>query len=78
LLAAILSEAGLQPVLETPAGLEACLRLGAQGREVFILINHSNVSQTVSLPWQACDHLTGQITTTLTLEPYSAAVLTRT
>lgn len=77
LFAAILREAGLQPVLETPTGVEACLRVGADGREVFILINHGHASQTVSLPWQARNHLSGQIVTTLALEPYNAAVLTR-
>ena len=73
----ILREAGLHPVLETPAGVEACLRVGADGHEVFILINHGNASQTVWLPWQACNHLDGQIVTHLALEPYGAAVLTR-
>jgi beta-galactosidase len=77
LLATILREAGLQSVLETPTGVEACLRVGTDGREVFILINHSNASQTISLPWQACNHLSGQILTQLALEPYGAAVLTR-
>ena len=77
LVSTILREAGLQPVLETPTGVEACLRVGAEGREVFILINHSNASQTVSLPWQACNHLSGEILTHLALEPYGAAVLRR-
>ena len=77
LFAAILREAGFQSVLETPRGVEACLRVGADGHEVFIVINHSNASQTVSLPWQARNHLNGQIVTTLPLEPYGAAVLTR-
>ncbi len=77
LFAAILREADLQSVLETPRGVEACLRVGADGHEVFIVINHSNASQTVSLRWQAHNHLNGQIVTTLPLEPYGAAVLTR-
>lgn len=77
LFAMILREAGLQPALETPTGVEACLRVGADGREVFILINHGNALQTVSLPWQGHNHLNGQILTHLALEPYGAAVLTR-
>lgn len=40
LFAIILREAGLQPGLETPVGVEACLWVGAKGGEVFILINH--------------------------------------
>ena len=77
LFAGIVKEAGLQPVLETPPGIEACLRLGADGREVFILINHGKAPQTISLPWQAHDHLSGETLTTLALEPYRAALLTR-
>jgi beta-galactosidase len=77
LFARILREAGLQPVLETPAGVEACLRIGADGREVFILINHSGASQTVLLPWQARNHLDGKTLTILALQPYGVAVLTR-
>src|SRR5688572_11487858 len=73
----ILHKAGLQPVLETPTGVEACLRVGADGREVFILINHNTTPQTVSLPWQAYDHLSGQIVMRLALEPYGVGVLTR-
>jgi beta-galactosidase len=73
----ILHEAGLQPVMETPAGVEACLRLGTEAREVFILINHENVPQTVELPWQGRDHLSGETLSTLALEPYGVAVLTR-
>lgn len=47
LLAAILQEADIVPVLETPPGVEACLRVGADGREVFLLINHGNALQIV-------------------------------
>jgi beta-galactosidase len=77
-LTTIAREAGLRPVLETPAGVEACLRVGAEGREVFILINHGSALKTVALPWQARNHLSGQIVSHLALEPYGAAVLTRT
>lgn len=76
LVAMILLEAGLEPVLETPGGVEACLRVGADGREVFLLVNHRDTPQSVSLPWQAWDHLSGQIVIDLILEPYGAAVLT--
>lgn len=77
LLATILCEAGLEPALETSGGVEACLRVGAKGREVFLLINHRDTPQSVSLPWQAWDHLSRQIVTHLALEPYGAAILTR-
>jgi len=73
----ILREAGLQPVLETPTGVESCLRVGANGHEVFILINHGAAPQTLLLPWQAWNHLSGEIVTHLALEPYGVAVLTR-
>jgi beta-galactosidase len=69
LLGMILQEAGLPPVLETPAG--------ADGQEVFVLVNHANLPQTFELPGQARDHLSGKILSTLALQPYGAAVITR-
>ena len=73
----ILREAELEPVLKTPTGVEACLRVGADVGEVYILINHGEKPQTVSLPWQAYNHLRGETVTALALEPYGTAVLTR-
>ena len=71
--------AQVQPVLETPAGVEAHTRVNAAGREVFILINHQRAKQTVALPWPADEHLRGQrVTDLIELAPYDVAVLTRT
>lgn len=73
----ILREAGLAPALETPAGVEACLRVGADGRQVYLLINHTGQAQHVSLPWSALNHLTNETASGVDLPPYHAAVLTR-
>jgi len=76
LFALILRAAGAEPVLDTPQGVEAGLRVGADGREVYILVNHSGQPQSVSLPWAAYDHLSGQTGRLVQLPPYQAALLT--
>ena len=77
LFALILREAGAEPALVTPNDVEACLRVGADGRAVYILINHSGRQQSVTLPWQAVNHLSNQTEKEIYLQPYGAAVLTR-
>jgi beta-galactosidase len=74
----ILRGAGVKSPLITHQGVEACLRIGADGREVYILINHSGQEQSVSLPWDAFNHLTDQTGKEFALKPYGAAVLTKT
>jgi beta-galactosidase len=73
----IVQAAGLQPLMETPGGVEARRRAGAQGQEVFILINHERTDKQIHLPWAAHDHLGGRDVDELRLEPYGVAVLTR-
>ena len=77
LFALILREAGLEPALVTPQGVEACLRVGPGGSEVYILINHTSQAQTVHLAWDAHNHLTQETSKTIQLSAYGAAVLTR-
>jgi beta-galactosidase len=77
LLLQIAQQAGVQPVLKTPAGVEACKRVNKKGEEVFILINHTRIEQNLQLPWQALEHLQGALVgNALTLAPYGIAVLT--
>jgi beta-galactosidase len=74
----IAEAAGVQPVLETPPGVEARKRVTANGQEVLILINHERAEKPVGLPWPAREHLTNQsIIEGLKLMPYDVAVLTR-
>lgn len=78
LFALIQQEAGVEAALPTPQGVEACLRVGADGNKVYILVNHTAQAQEVALPWPALDHLTGDTTsTTLQLSGYQTAVLTQ-
>jgi beta-galactosidase len=77
LFALILNEAGVESTFVTPQNVEACLRVGTDGREVYILINHSGQEQSVSLPWDAVNHLTDQTGKEIDLKSYGAAVLTK-
>ncbi len=43
-------EAGVSPVLETPAGVEATRRVHADGRVVYFLLNHNDMPEVVDLP----------------------------
>ncbi len=42
-------EAGVQPLMETPAGVEAVHRM-AEGRKYLFLLNHNRTAQTIALP----------------------------
>jgi len=78
LLDRIARSAEVQPVMETPTGVEACLRLNAKGQQVFIIINHERAEKSVRLPWPAREHLSGRtLAGNLGLAPYAVAVLTR-
>ncbi len=74
----ILAEAGVEPVLETPAGVEALRRVGPDGQEVLIVINHTRESQTLAAPAGRFDVLAGQpVSASLSLSGYAVAVLVR-
>jgi len=68
----IVESAGVQPIMETPVGVEVRKR-----GEVFIIINHEQIDKKVSLPWQAREHLSGRDVHDLELEPYGVAIVTR-
>ena len=73
----IVAGAGVEAVLEAPAGVEARRRVGGEGREVLLLINHERTEQTVALPWPAHEHLSDtEVGGDLRLPPYGVAVLT--
>ncbi|MBN2146247.1 MAG: beta-galactosidase [Anaerolineales bacterium] len=77
LLQQIATEAGVRPVLEIPAGVEACRRVDEKGGEIFILINHTRTEQWIQLPWRAQEHLQGRaIGNEFGLAPYGIAVVT--
>lgn len=75
-LAPILKTAGITPVMVVPDGVEALRRVGAEGREVIILIEHGGVERQMALDGRWRDHLTGAAAPgTLKLAPYGVAVL---
>jgi len=79
LLQQVVREAGVQPVMRTPVGVEACRRVGRSDEEIVILINHTRSRQAVQLPWQAYDHLaSSQASKEVLLGPYGVGVLTQT
>lgn len=55
----ICKEAGVQPVLKTPAGVEAACRVNEEGVFIFLL-NHIEEPREVELPWKGEDILKGK------------------
>jgi beta-galactosidase len=73
----MVQSAYILPVLDTPQGVAARIRIDSKGREIFILINHEPVEHLVKLPWPAQEYLSGQtLKDQLKLEPYGVAILT--
>lgn len=70
-------EAGVKPALgAVPEGVEVCRRVG-NGREVFILINHTTEEQSITLPKALKDVLhDAPLSTKLALRANDVAVLT--
>jgi beta-galactosidase len=78
LLQHIIDTAQVAPVLNTPAGVEAGFRAGADGRAVYLLIKHESTAHDVEIPAQMYDYLSRcQINGSLSLAPYGIAVLTQ-
>jgi beta-galactosidase len=69
---------GIRPILETPADVEAGMRVAPDGKRIYILVNHRREERLVPLPWPAREHLAGQsVADELKLAPYGVAILTR-
>jgi beta-galactosidase len=74
----IANMAGVTAPLRTPAGVEVCVRVRPDRRQVYVLVNHERQEQGLQVPWPAQEHLTGKpVTGELKLEPYGVAILTR-
>jgi beta-galactosidase len=72
----VLQAAGVEPALQTPAGVEARWRATDDGPAALIVINHTRSPQSVLLPWPAREHLAGRsLDGVLELAPYGVAVL---
>jgi beta-galactosidase len=69
--------AGVDPApIPAPDGVEVCRRIGA-GREVFVLINHSETNAAIQLPGPMTDALKGGEVRALELPPREVAILVR-
>jgi len=74
----ITQKAGIQPVMQTPDGVEACRRTSATDEEIIILINHTRAEKTIQLPWRAKEHIGSRANIEeVVLGPYGVALLTR-
>jgi beta-galactosidase len=74
-LSILLSTAGVTPSLTLPRGVEHTVRQSGDKRWVFLL-NHTPAPQTITLPSQHKDALTGATRTgKVTLAPYDVLVL---
>ena len=72
----ILQAAGVEPALETPAGVEARWRATDDGPAALIVINTPARRKPFRYPGPPARHLSGHIAGgELTLEPYGVAVL---
>ncbi len=68
----------IKPVMDTPGGVEVCQRETPDGQQVYLVINHQNHPQVVTIPWEAHEHLSGGSGKgDLTLSPYGVAILTK-
>ncbi len=77
LLGTVCSEAGVEPALEAPDGVEATIRTNG-GREYLFVLNHGREGADVRLPGGWRDLLTGEGREgTLRLDPFGVAVLER-
>ncbi len=71
----LLDDAGVEPVVRPPAGVEVSLRQG-QGRRLMLLINHTEQPQSIPVPSGKTELITGQTTgETIELGRHGVAVI---
>jgi beta-galactosidase len=74
----VVQRAGIHGGMETPAGVEARLRVKPDGRGIYLMVNHKREEQVIRLPWPVHDHLSDStLGDELRLAPYGVAILTR-
>ncbi|MEX0611887.1 MAG: Beta-galactosidase C-terminal domain [Pirellulales bacterium] len=75
LIASVLNDAEIRPIVQPPPGVEAATRASAE-RTLLFLINHTPEQQTPSVPLGNRELLTGRQTgETVKLEPFGVAVV---
>jgi len=77
----ILAASDIQIPWQVPQGVEICQRVSpvrGAGEKIYIVINHRNEPEKVTLPWKAHEHLSDTIIQgELALPRYGVAILTR-
>lgn len=75
-LAQVITElSGIRPAFAIPDGIELCSWMVHEGKNIYILLNHTEHVRTVDLPWTMQSILEQQPITTVSLEPFDAAFL---
>jgi beta-galactosidase len=75
LMAALLKDAKVRPIVNPPAGVEIAVR-AAKNRGLLILINHTDKDVIIPVPEDRLERLTKERTSeTLTLQPFGVAVV---
>jgi len=75
LIANLLKDAGVRPLVIPPAGVESVIRASEDGGLLFV-INHANETKTVAIPAERRELLSDKNTTeTVALEPFGVAVI---
>jgi beta-galactosidase len=73
----VLQMAGIQAV-KSEKDVEVSTRSTAEGKLIYIVINHAPAERSFVIPWPAHEHLTGQIVhKDIKLLPYDVAILTK-
>ena len=76
LLTLVLKEAGISPLLFTPAKVEVCTLVTENGEEIYVILNHNLTEQVIYLPGEYVDLLQSEkIGSRLVLEPCAVRVL---
>lgn len=66
------------PMIATPPGVVVRTRVGPDGSEVYLVINHRPDAQSITLPWPSVEHLQGRsLSGEVILEPYDVLLLTQ-
>jgi beta-galactosidase len=74
----VIKVANISPLIKTPAGVEICQRITADGYQVGILINHTPSEQQFQVPFPIHDYLTEQrLEGEISLAAYDVIVFTR-
>ncbi len=71
----LLLDAGIQPTVTPPVGVEASVRQG-RDKKLLFLINHTDEPKTIQMPFEKTDALTGRKTgRSITLDRFGVAVV---